>query len=395
MRMKQLKSGDLKFATAAALLSLFVFAFASNALPVVLLRAADALQVHAGTLAQVAAFQFCGYLLAAVVCGILADYIGKKAVLSAAGILLLAGAGSWTASVNLNMAITGGILMGMGGGVIESMSTTVLSDLYPERRRFFMNLSQIVFCAGAIAGPALMSWLLPLGMSWRIYFIGVAIISALLTVLFTCTKLPAPAQDERIHPAALGIIAKRKSFLLPCCALFFSVLTEACIIIYANAYLQTVHHAPEHRAISFLSIFWLSMLLGRWACAAIPERIPHIPLTITLLLLAAVTLGLQPAAHSWLISMVMFTFTGIAISGTWPMIVSISAAENTGYSGTVLGTTIAAGAVGYVAAPSIMNLLFARVPAHTVFLFAAIPLLISAGALLLIRPKFRCRTFFN
>ncbi|MFA5688015.1 MAG: hypothetical protein WC959_02510 [Kiritimatiellales bacterium] len=55
------------------------------------LRAADTLNVDSGTLVQVSAVQFCGYLLAAIIYGILADYIGGKAVLSVACILLLAG----------------------------------------------------------------------------------------------------------------------------------------------------------------------------------------------------------------------------------------------------------------------------------------------------------------
>gem|GEM_PF-6716544 len=86
------------------------------------------------------------------------------------------------------MAITGGILMDMGGGImIENMSTMVFSALYPERRRFFMNPSQVVFYARVIAGPTLTSWQPPHDMSWR-FFIGVAAISSLLVILFPRTQ---------------------------------------------------------------------------------------------------------------------------------------------------------------------------------------------------------------
>ena len=38
--------------------------------------------------------------------------------------------------------VLGGILMGMGGGVLESMGSALLADLFPARRKFFLNLSR-------------------------------------------------------------------------------------------------------------------------------------------------------------------------------------------------------------------------------------------------------------
>ncbi|MFA5688013.1 MAG: hypothetical protein WC959_02500 [Kiritimatiellales bacterium] len=67
---------------------------------------------------------------------------------------------------------------------------------------------------------------------------------------------------------------------------------------------------------------------------------------------------------NWTISIVTSsTLTNRAITGILPIIISISATEHTEYSGTDLGTTtIAADALGYVAASTVMNLLFAHFP---------------------------------
>lgn len=370
----------------AALSSLFVFALSSNALPAVLLRAADGLSVGVGTLAQVSAIQFVGFLIAAVVGGIWADHVGKKIVLQAACALLLAGSVVWSLAGSLPLAFVGGALMGLGGGVIESMSSTVLSDMFPDRRKFFLNLSQIFYCLGAVAGPAMMSWLLPLGISWRVCFAGIAVTSLLLVALYSRAELPVPAHDERIHFAALKAIVRRRTFVLPCMALFLYVLVEASVIIYGNAYLQTIHHAPERWAIAFLSLFWLGMMLGRWACAAIPERVPYAPLIAALLVVAALSLVLQQWADGWVASLVLLVLTGTAFSGIWPLIVGMSASLNPGYSGTVLGVTIAVGSLGCIASPTLMNTLFAHASARDIFPITALPLLLAAFALLMSSP---------
>jgi fucose permease len=374
-------------AAVAALLSLFVFALSSNALPAVLLRAADGLAVSMGALAQVAAVQFAGFFIAAVAGGILADHVGKKCILLTACGLMLAGSVVWSLANNLPAAFAGGALMGLGGGVIESMSSTVLSDLFPDRRKFILNLSQVIYCAGAVAGPVIMGWLLPLGISWRVCFAGIAGAGLILTFLFARAILPVPAEDERIHLAALKAIVHRRTFILPCIAIFLYVLTETGVIVYGNAYLQTVHHAPERWAILFLSFFWIGMMAGRWGCALIPERIPYTPLIAGFLVIAALTLILQQWAGGWVSSLVLLTLTGTAFCGIWPLIVGLSASLNSGYSGTVLGVTIAAGSLGCVAAPTMLNTLFARVPPAAIFPITAVPLLLAALALLLIRQE--------
>ncbi len=371
-------------AAIAALLSLFVFAMSSNALPAVLLRAADGLSVSMGTLAQVSAIQFCGFVIAAIVGGIVSDLVGKKIVLLTACGLLMAGAVVWSLTRSLSMAFVGGALMGLGGGIIESMSTTVLSDMYPDRRKFFLNFSQIIYCLGAVTGPAVMSWLLPLGVSWRVCFAGIAVTSFLLVVLFSRAILPVSTHDERIHFAAFKTIIRRRRFVLPCLAIFLYVLVEGSVVMYGNAYLQTVHQAPERWAIAFISLFWSGMMLGRWGCSAIPERIPYAPLVAMLLLLTAVTLVLQQWATGWVSCLILLVLTGTALSGIWPLIVGMSAALNPRYSGTVLGITIAAGALGNVAAPTLMNALFTYIPSHAIFPVIALPLLLAAVTLLMV-----------
>lgn len=328
-------------------------------------------------MAQVSAVQFVGFIVASIAGGVLSDRLGKKHVLQGACALLLVGSMVVSLASELPHAFAGACLMGLGGGILESLSTTLLSDLFPDRRKFFLNFSQVVFSSGAVAGPFLMGLLLPLGVSWRLCFGGIGGLSIVLFGLFSISHIPKPTHDERIHFEALGRIVRRPALLMICVALFGYVLTESAVVIYANAYLQTEHHAPERWAIYGLSLFWFSMGLGRILCALIPERVPYPPVIAGLLLLTTLPLILQYWASGWVVSLVLFALTGLACAGTWPLIIGMTASRFPGYSGTVLGITIAVGAMGCAMAPTVMNALFDHITASAVFPAVSLSLVVS------------------
>jgi hypothetical protein len=63
----------------------------------------------------------------------------------------------------------------------------------------------------------------------------------------------------------------------------------------------------------------------------------------------------------------------------------MSAKWNPDYSGTVLGITIAIGALGCVAAPPLMAWLLRALPSAAVFPVSGLPLLVAAGLLVAYR----------
>lgn len=378
-------SANRTSAAAAASLSLFVFALSANTLPASLMRTAADFGITFQSLAQVSAVQFAGYFFAAVVGGVASDMFGKKLVLRAACLLMTAGAAAWAAAPGRGAAFAGAAVMGLSGGILESMGTSLLSDLYPSRRKLVLNLSQLLYCAGAIAAPFLMAWLLPRGVSWRWFFGMTAVSGMVLFALYAASDIPRPTREERIHPRALHDIARRARFWIPCLVLFCYVLSENSVIVFANAYLRTVHGAPESWAILSLSLFWASMGIGRLLCALIHEDVCYARLVAGLLTLTAACLAGQRWAATWPVSLLLFALSGLAFSGIWPLIVGMSASWNPRYSGSVLGTTIALGALGCVAAPPLVGVLMARLPGPAVFPVMALPLLLAAALLVVAR----------
>lgn len=372
----------------AALCSLTVFALSANLIPSVLFHAARDFQVLPELLAMTTTLQFLGFIVATIAGGIFADRIGQKKVFLVACVLTAIGAASWASSASLAGALVGSLVMGMGGGILESMSSALLSDLFPDRRKLALNLSQAAYCLGAAAGPFLIGTLLTRpGASWRLGFGALAALATALLVLYALARIPQPAEAEAISLPIFTRIIRQWSFICPCLAIFLYVFAETVHLVFINYYLRKQLHAPENWAIYGLAGFWLAMTLGRIGCALIPEAVSNRKLIAVLMLLSGLLMSAHPLIREWPASIALFALTGFVFSGTWPLLIGLTAKLNPGYSGTVIGVTIAAGAVGCVVAAPVMGLGFRLLPLPVAFSGASLSLLAGSALILFAQAR--------
>ena len=273
------------------------------------------------------------------------------------------------------MITLGSLAMGMGGGVLESMSSALLCDLFPKKRKLYLNLSQSAYCIGAAAGPYLIGSLLAReNISWRLIFLLLAVMALVLLVLYSLSRIPKSTDEEAISLQILSRIIGKWSFICPCIVIFLYVFAETVHMVFINYYLRKHFYAPENWAVYGLSIFWLSMTLGRMLCALIPESISYRKILASLMLVSGMLMFSQLFVQQWQVGILIFALTGFVFSGTWPMIIGLTAKINPGYSGTVIGVTVAAGAIGTVVAAPLMGLCFTLLPLPYAFSFASLSL---------------------
>ena len=370
----------------AALFSLTVFAVSANIIPSILFRAAGDFGISPVLMSGATTLQFAGFIVATIAGGVLADRIGKKAVFLAACLFTLAGAMLWYCADSLGMVFFGSLAMGMGGGILESMSSALLSDLFPTQRKLYLNLSQAAYCIGAASGPYLIASLFyQEGHSWRVVFLLLAAMAVVLLLFFAVSRIPRSTEEESISFPVFKRIMKRWSFICPCIAIFLYVLAETAHMVFINYYLQKRFAAPEAWAVYGFSIFWLGMTLGRVICAFIWEAVSYRKIIALLMLASGLLMFSQMFVQQWQVSVAIFALTGFVFSGIWPLIVGYTAQINPGYSGTVIGITIASGAIGTVVAAPLMGLYFHLLPLAYAFGFLSTALF--AGGLLIFSMK--------
>ena len=370
----------------AALFSLTVFAVSANIIPSILLRAAGEFHISPVLMSGATTIQFAGFIVATIAGGILADRVGKKTVFLAACLFTISGALLWYCANSLETVFFGSLAMGMGGGILESMSSALLSDLFPDKRKLYLNLSQAAYCLGAASGPYMIGMLLCRDeVSWRLIFLLLAAMAAALLVFFAVSRIPRFTEEEAISFPVFQRIMRRWSFICPCIVIFLYVFAETAHMVFINYYLRKRFDAPEAWAVYGLSIFWLGMTLGRMLCAFIHESVSYRKIIAILMLVAGILMFSQMLVQQWQISVALFALTGFVFSGIWPMIIGYTAKINPGYSGTVIGITVASGALGTVVAAPIMGMCFHLFPLAYAFGFASLSLL--AGCSLIFSLK--------
>lgn len=375
-----------RWACVAALFSPFAFALSANTLPAVVIRAGASLNIAPERLTLAMSVQFLGFFVSALFGGILCDIFGKKRGLQTACIVVSGGALLWSFARSVPMAFAASGLMGLGGGVMEGISAALLADLFPRRRKFFLNLSQITFCFGAAGGPAIIGRLLPHGTPWHVFFLAVAVLSALSFLLYVPARIPPPAHEERIRRDAFLRLVRRRSFLVPCVAIFCYVVAESSVFAFANIYLHKYLQAPEGPAIYTIGLVWLAVTAGRIVCAFLPEAHSYEKTLAALLIAMAGALLAQRWAVDWRMSLGFFILAGLFMSGIWPFIVGLAISGNPRYSGTVVGLTVAIGSLGVVVAPPMMDLLLRWFP-RWAYAGASLPLFLGAALLLFGRTR--------
>ena len=184
--------------TAAALLSLASFAASINLVFAALVRMGDEFGVRPELLASITSLYFVAFFIVSSASGFVSDRWGIRAPLLFGNLMTMLGGLIFASAHGAVPLVLGAIVMGMGGGATEGMCTALLARIFPGRERFVVGVSQAGYCFGAIIGPLVMGILLPLGVSWRLFFIPVAALALANFVLFATSRYPP---NEHAQPS--------------------------------------------------------------------------------------------------------------------------------------------------------------------------------------------------
>lgn len=144
---------------------------------------AAAFQTSAASLGVLAATYFYVYTLMQVPTGILVDTLGPRRILLLGGIVAGIGSLLFGAAQNLDAALTGRTLIGLGVSVTFIAMLKIIAVWFEEHRfASVVGLSMLLGNFGSVLAGSPLSWLAQTA-GWRGVFIGVGVVSLLLGAL--------------------------------------------------------------------------------------------------------------------------------------------------------------------------------------------------------------------
>lgn len=287
--------------------------------------------------------------------GALADRIGKKRAVIGAVSLMIIGALLLAVSHRQIVTLGGLILIGMGFGPSQVMGSAMLTDENPKRATKWMNISQILYSAGAIIAPLAAVWYYTRGLgTYQDIFLLLAIAFIVLLIPLCFLKYNDAPQSENdtkkpLHP--FGVL-KSREFSLYALMIFLYLGYESIAPVYIKAYfLQT--GSSETLGSTAISLFWLSMIAGRFIGIFMSSKeklgircfSPVVVVAVCILLLAK-------SPETRLLGALLF---GFGCGPVWPMLFVLSSKVFPNRSGSAYAVMMIFSSAAYIVFPVVLG----------------------------------------
>ena len=290
----------------------------------------------AGSLFLVLTF---GILVGSLVFGPIVDRNGYKGMLLFATALIVLGLEGIAFAPSLGALRAAVAFIGFGGGIINGGTNALVADISSEGRTAGLSLLGVFFGVGAVGVPfALGSLLGAFTYTAIIATIGALVVIPL--VITAVTPFPAPKQPQGFPLAAAQGLVRDPTLLLMGLMLFLASGMEITVGGWTATFFKEELQIPDRRALVYLALYWLGMMLGRIALGSAlrrltPARVMFSCLTIALV--GAVTLLLARSAS---LSAVGVFLLGAGFAASFPVVLGFVGDRYAHLSGTAFSIVI-------------------------------------------------------
>ena len=319
----------------------------------------------AGTLFPLLSF---GVLAGSLVFGPLVDRYGYRWPLLAAGTVIALALEGIAFAPSMGVLRATVFFIGFGGGVINGAANALVADISAEGERgVAISVVGIFFGLGAMGVPFVLSVLLDdFSYTAIVATVGAAVVAALAFI--GVTRYPAPKQAQGF-PIAEGIRLLRDPVLLLFgLVLFLESGVELTVGGWTTTFFSEELGLAGERALVFLSLYWLGMMLARIALVPILRRRRPVPVLLACIGVAVVGAFLMIGSRGVTFAAAGVFLLGVGFSATFPVILGLVGDRYAHLSGTAYSVMFAMALTGGMTLPYFTGVLGARYGLRTSFL---------------------------
>ena len=303
--------------------------------------------------------QYSGYFLSTILSGIFLDRFGHKLTLILAITSMIAGTAGYASVSILPLLFFFILLVGFGLGTLELCGSNIITTYYPEKKGRYLNILAAISGIGSILSPFLASRLFHAGHSWRFIYYLELIILIPVVLYFICMQAPrfltlkSSESASKISSEELHFNLFRKDLLLMYSISFMYMSAEMGITTWIAEFYVTEHGYTLAKSAQLLSLFYISMTLGRFFGSFFVDHIGRRQSTVFASICTSVCIifGIWgPASFAILIAL-----SGAFYSIVFPTVTAMLSSLPSGNSARVQGIYFACGGLGGMFGPWIMG----------------------------------------
>jgi MFS transporter, FHS family, glucose/mannose:H+ symporter len=294
-------------------------------------------------------FLYIGIFIATFVAGPAIDRIGNKWILVVSSVFVAAGMLGFVFADSYASSVVPALLLGCGGGGLNTSTNALISDLYHDRRGQMLNVLGIFYGVGALCIP-LFAATLAARLSITPQLFACAALAALCAILFLALRFPPAAAAQSFSWRDATQVARYPGVLVLGFLLFCQSGNEASIGGWTSTYAGEAGF-PARTATFILAGYWASLMAGRLVVAQLLKFVSKERLVLAsgggALLGAAILLSNRTAI---MLSLGVL-LTGLSYSGIFPTVLAIAGDNYRKLVGTVFGLLFSIALVGGMSFP--------------------------------------------
>jgi FHS family glucose/mannose:H+ symporter-like MFS transporter len=322
---------------------------------------------------------FGGGLLAQLLGGPISDRFGRRVVLVWSAVSFGTATFAMSVSTRLPLMLAAACVLGFGYGGSTLSVNVLASELTPHRRAATLNLVNVFYAIGAIAGPllagrAIVWW----GTAQPALWAGAALMVlvapgalAALPALHSTATSSALAQTAKSDAARSASGSGRRALtpVLPPAFMWSAGLlillyvgSEASLGGWTAVYLAHSVGVDSARAATITSMFWLSLCIGRLLATVAGFHLTAERLLLISIVTALVGASLLLAGHGWLwLTVIALGLLGLSFGPIYPTMAAIVTARAPHMAGTAMSRMGVLASIGGMALPWLYGLLLTDV----------------------------------
>jgi fucose permease len=235
----------------------------------------EALSLTYAQVGMIFAGKSIGYLIGALLVGILIDFIGTKKPLLFSYITIPLGILIFIFSKSTIGLFIGHFLIGLGSAVIE-VAVPPLSSIFKGKSGKLLNLVHSFYALGAMLSPFIAAFMIAKELPYMGFLFIIAGYTCVPLYFSTQLKTHMPKRIKKEEGESLSDyldLFKNKYFWLIVATIFFYVGSEGSISSWAPTY--SVDYRSYSKELSSLlpSLFWIGLFIGRFTSAQMVDKV--------------------------------------------------------------------------------------------------------------------------
>jgi MFS transporter, FHS family, glucose/mannose:H+ symporter len=291
-----------------------------------------------------------GLLVSSAIAGPAIDRFGNKPVLVSAAAMVTAALVAFATANGFSAAAAAALLLGVGGGWLNTASNAVVSDVFPEDRGRMLNVLGMFFGVGALFVPLVVAAALDRLSITGIMLLcaGVAGTAALASAL---PRFPPPREGASFSVVEMLRVGRDPGVLLLAVLLLFESSNESALSGWTSTYVGAMGWTPR-AATAVLVGYWITAIAGRALAARAQSWMAKERLVIAYSILSIVGCAVLLASAGWLPGLALGALaTSLGLSGIYPTVLAIAGDRYHRFAGTIFGFLFTVGNSGNILSP--------------------------------------------